>query len=847
MFIRLIASAVIVLLISGLLSAQTQDISPPLPSQNAYFGWSSSTDGQTLVVGAPYENTMQGAAYVYTRNGSDWQYIARLEPDYAVTQSSPFFGYTVDVNGDTIVVGAYTYDSETIDNIGAIFIYQKDTTDNWDVEPLMITVDDTAESILLGSSLAIDGDTIVAGAASDDNEKGAVYVYSRSDGNWTFDQKLTAPDGQGKDSVRTWGDWFGFSVAIDGDIIVAGARQDKIGSNDRQGSAYVFTRSGDDWADSVCKLFNPAGSEIDYYGCSVDVSGEVVVVGAYSEENGSVYVYRRDSGEWPLDQKLPQQPQYDTSYPDNTQDFGFAVAIDADTIVTGAPRLSGGYAFMFERDDLSWSQPIELIPGGGDGYFGRSVAISGNTIFAGSPLKDAQFRNIGGVTAITLPDKIFNEFRVNTFSENQQYMPAVASSQQNEFVVVWQSKYTNTIDTWHQIAAQRYDKYGRKIGGEFVVNQTDYHTQGNPKIAMRDNGSFIVIWESYADSSVMEDIYGRLYDADCNPLTDEFRINTQRSSRQTDPDVAFKENGEFMVAWMSYHDASDPIMYWEIRTRFYNADATPKTDDLTFLCSINPSDPRITGNGKGGYFLLYGNEDHDICAAEYNGSGTFIAPVHLLTERTVNADYDAHIDLTDNSLALVYSKQPKPNSEYLNICAKKFDALFNEIVPETLLNDPNVYKCSSPSLDQFSNGNYVVTWTRKGDSNYIYDDCFARRFSPSFKSLESRQIVNNAPSPKTGSTFYNSSSDVSVINTENYAVTWSFNTDGDDEMNIMAAIGPKTHLGDFDFSGQTNITDLKILTQSWLTNEPVLDIAPNGGDGTINLLDLAILAKHWQQ
>lgn len=420
MLTRHLSICLIVLFASNLSFAATQELTAPVPVEDSYYGWSTATDGQTLVVGAPYENSSLGAAYVYSRNGLDWDYVTTLEPNYVVTQSSPHFGYSVDLDGDTIVVGAYSYDSNSIDDVGAIFIYEKDINDGWEVEPSVITVDNPQEGILFGTSVAIDGDTIVVGATFDDDEKGAAYVYERSGGSWLFDQKLTASDGEGKGGSRGWGDWFGFSVAIDGDIIVAGARQDKIGSNERQGSAYVFTKSGDDWAGSVSKLYNSNGLPVDYYGCSVDVSGEVVVVGAYGESKGKVYVYRYD-GQWSLEQQLPQEPQYSTLYPDSSQDFGYDVAIDGDRIVTGASRLSGGYVFMFEWDGVLWSEAIELVPGGGEGYLGRSVAMSGDVIFAGAPFKDGQLQDIGAVHAFNMVNIMLNAFAKSWLSDDPAF------------------------------------------------------------------------------------------------------------------------------------------------------------------------------------------------------------------------------------------------------------------------------------------------------------------------------------------------------------------------------------------------------------------------------------------
>ncbi|MFW6098034.1 MAG: FG-GAP repeat protein, partial [Chloroflexota bacterium] len=97
-----------------------------------------------------------------------------------------------------------------------------------------------------GSSVAIDGDTMVVGTTyysllSDATEPDAAYVFVRDGGAWAFQAKLTASDG-------TAGDRFGHSVAIKGDTILVGAYFADVDGNEEQGAAYVFTRSGDTWS-----------------------------------------------------------------------------------------------------------------------------------------------------------------------------------------------------------------------------------------------------------------------------------------------------------------------------------------------------------------------------------------------------------------------------------------------------------------------------------------------------------------------------------------------------------------------------------------------------------------------
>ena len=115
--------------------------------------------------------------------------------------------------------------------------------------------------------MAIAGDTVVVGAYNDDDngsESGSAYVFTRSGTTWTEQAKLTASDGAADD-------FFGISVAISGDTVVIGAyADDDNGIN--SGSAYIYTRSGSTWTEQA-KLMASDGVRIDQFGCSVAISG----------------------------------------------------------------------------------------------------------------------------------------------------------------------------------------------------------------------------------------------------------------------------------------------------------------------------------------------------------------------------------------------------------------------------------------------------------------------------------------------------------------------------------------------------------------------------------------------
>jgi hypothetical protein len=312
--------------------------------------------GDTVVVGAPGENNagnLSGAAYVFERNkglsADYWGQVAKLTASDAGDGDE--FGYSVSISGDTIVVGApWEQGSAGYDRGSAyIFTRNEDGADKWgQVKKLLAS--DEQNYAYFGRSVAISGDTVVVGAFRDgasDSERGAAYVFERNQGgaadNWGEVTKLTASDGEN-------GDRFGNSVAISNDTIVVGAYLEDGWMMDDRGAAYVFARNRGGVADSwgeVKKLLALDMVAGDEFGKSVAISGDTVVVGAdledaggYLSNRGAAYIFERNQGgvgdNWGQVTKLVASGGAVSDY------FGHSVAISDDTVIVGAYGKDGG-------------------------------------------------------------------------------------------------------------------------------------------------------------------------------------------------------------------------------------------------------------------------------------------------------------------------------------------------------------------------------------------------------------------------------------------------------------------------------------------------------------------------
>ena len=293
------------------------------PADDDNFGSAIAMDGDTFVVGVANDDdagTGSGSVYIFTYNGNDW-IAEKLTAGDAVAGDG--FGSSVAIEGDTLVVGAENNDVDGYNSAGSIYIYERiNGVWTFDEEILAPNVINSGH---FGSSVSIDGSTIVVGARHYDSSRGAIYVYTPNGSSWAG-QQLTASDGVASDS-------FGHSVDIDGDRIIVGALgHDQNGA--QSGTAYVFTNNGGTW--TSVEVLAADGLAGDSFGGSVAVSGDTIAIGAPGDDgtdsdSGIVYVYTYDGSSWIEEATLTAEA------PVLGGRFGSSVALEEDTLVMGEP------------------------------------------------------------------------------------------------------------------------------------------------------------------------------------------------------------------------------------------------------------------------------------------------------------------------------------------------------------------------------------------------------------------------------------------------------------------------------------------------------------------------------
>ena len=354
------------------LVANDRNIDQAKPGQSG-FGFAVSISGRIgrttadyAIIGAPGDDGAAkdaGAAYIYAFSGKNWKQEGKLTAADAAAGDA--FGFVVSVDGTTAVVGAPKSDVGAAKNTGAAFVFVRDAN-RWKQHAKLIPKD-LARSDALGEAVDIQKDTVIIGAPGHTHGgvrfAGAVFVFERDGDTWREQAKLTAEDAAASDR-------FGVSVGIEGDTAIVGSLLNDAGGTKDAGAAYIFVRNGITWTQQA-KLIAPGKKKGDHFGAGVATTGKIAVVGApLREENGlgtgAAYSFVNVDGVW----KNAKRVVPDDAAANLV--FGSTIAISGDTIVVAsgaAPEVAAGFgngtaAYVYSGEEHFGTPPFAVEPFG---------------------------------------------------------------------------------------------------------------------------------------------------------------------------------------------------------------------------------------------------------------------------------------------------------------------------------------------------------------------------------------------------------------------------------------------------------------------------------------------------
>lgn len=329
------------------------------------FGRAVAIDGDTIVIGAPDARKdggtpTAGAVYVfeYPGTGDEWIFQQKLTASDGANGDA--FGWALAIDGDTIAVGALEKDA----GLGAVYAFARDGLGVWSEQGRLADPGGEAGDFL-GVSVDVQGDTIVAGAYLDTvetavgpREKGSVSLFTRTAGVWSFDEKVFSMGG-------TPFIEFGSSVALDGSELAVGAPNDTPvflpGQTIRvTGTVYRYDVTADPINSSQLRVWPSDKGVIggpSEFGYSLGLDENVLAIGAYGDgsngfDSGSVYLFDLDDG------LLTESLKIVSPAPNAFDVFGFTVDVSGDDIAVGADRED----IVFANDDNAGAAYVYSVP-----------------------------------------------------------------------------------------------------------------------------------------------------------------------------------------------------------------------------------------------------------------------------------------------------------------------------------------------------------------------------------------------------------------------------------------------------------------------------------------------------
>lgn len=392
-------------LLSGTPTQPVREFNDPGFEVQAQFGQAVAVSGTLVAVGTGEEDLeIDGAGQVRI---FDMESPTPHVPVLTIPSPQPSlrgkFGVAVALDGTRLVVGARDINGP-VTFVGAAYVY--DLAGATPATPVLTLINPSPDqSDWFGRSVAVSGRHVVVGAPQDDTmaaNAGSVYVYDLSSGTpGTPVLTLNHPTG---------GDFFGFSVAISGNRVIAGAYNNDTGAANA-GSAYVYDLASGAPGTPVAVLDNPSPAASDFFGYAVAIEGSRAAVGAYGDDTGasnagSVYVYD-------LDGTSPTTPLHVLNSPVVAvgEEFGRAIALSGGRLVVGAVgndtgASNTGTAYVYNLAGAAPAVPEDTLenpaPGAGDSY-GTAVAIHQERVVIGAPFSDLSGVNQGAAHVFSPP------------------------------------------------------------------------------------------------------------------------------------------------------------------------------------------------------------------------------------------------------------------------------------------------------------------------------------------------------------------------------------------------------------------------------------------------------------
>jgi hypothetical protein len=376
-------------------------------------------------------------------------------------------------------------------------------------------------------------------------------------------------------------------------------------------------------------------------------------------------------------------------------------------------------------------------------------------------------------------DPLGPEFRVNTYTTDNQLGSSVASDSSGNFVVVWGSSLQE--GSFSGIFGQRYDSSGSRLGPEFQVNTYTTSDQRDAAVASDASGNLVVVWTSNTEDGSALGVFGQRYAASGTPLGPEFRVNSYTTGSQSAPAAAFDPSGNFIVVWQAYGQdgPSDGVF-----GQRFAASGAPLGGEFrvnTFTTNAQAT-PSIATDGSGNFVVVWRSSGQDgsssgVFGQRYAGSGVPLGPEFRVNTWTTNAQFGPAVaaDAAGNFVVVWSSAGQDGNPGYggggppAGVYGQRYFSAGSPLGGEFRVNTYTTENQFMPAVATDAAGNFVVVWSSNYQDKLTYG-VYSQRYASSGVPAGPEFQVN------TYTTSYQLSSAVASDSAGNFVVVWESGT-----------------------------------------------------------------------
>ncbi len=362
--------------------------------------------------------------------------------------------------------------------------------------------------------------------------------------------------------------------------------------------------------------------------------------------------------------------------------------------------------------------------------FVRSVSMAANGDFVtvwGSQNQDGQIFGVFGQRWTSAAAKLGTEFQINTYTTNRQDFPAVATESDGDFVVTWRSPHDGST---YGIFAQRYASSGAKVGTEFQNNTYVFDAQQLPDIASDQDGDFVVVWESYTQDGSGYGIFGQRWNSSGASVGTEFQINTYTPNSQRRPVAAVDADGDFVVVWESVQDGDALGVFGQ---RFASGGARVGTEfQVNSYTTSDEESPAVAVDATGNFVVAWNRQQglgfDDIFGQRFASDGTPVGMEFQINTYTNLAQNTAAIALQPGGGFLVLWSSNGQDGNSDGIFGQHFSAAATKLGAEFQVNSYTPSAQNVPKVAVAPNGSTVATWlslNQDGSSRGVFASLLA--------------------------------------------------------------------------------------------------------------------------